>query len=353
VIHRDLKPSNLQLTGDGLLKVLDFGVARLERAERPEGETTATETGAGEVLGSPPYMAPEQVLGKGVDARTDVYAAGACLYELATGKRPHGERRGARLTEAILHEAAVAPRAANPVVSAGLEALILKCLDKDPGLRYQSAKELLVDLERLQAPATSGRLGQGAAAPLSRRWLLAAVVGALAVSVVGWMLWPASLPRIVDTRPLTAGSGTLGGTSPSLATDGTRVYYVTQREGRGALMQVAAVGGHPSELPLPAPYGARIHGYVVAESALLLTGFQTTGIPREQSYTMSGHPLWLVPVPSGTARPLADLQAQFAVPSPGGDRVLISSGERLLIASPYGSRVRELLTLPARPNWLA
>ena len=89
VIHRDLKPSNLQLTSDGMLKILDFGVAYLEpRREPTGGEATATETAAGEILGSPPYMAPEQVLGKGVDARTDLYAAGACLYELATGRLP-------------------------------------------------------------------------------------------------------------------------------------------------------------------------------------------------------------------------------------------------------------------------
>lgn len=95
VIHRDLKPSNLQLTSDGLLKILDFGVAHLERGGTAKaGEATATETG--EVLGSPPYMAPEQLLGKGVDARTDLYAAGACLYELATGKRVYGEKRGGR-----------------------------------------------------------------------------------------------------------------------------------------------------------------------------------------------------------------------------------------------------------------
>ena len=97
---RDLKPSNLQLTSDGMLKILDFGVAHLERGGAPTGgEATATETAAGEILGSPPYMAPEQLLGKPVDARTDLYAAGAYLHELATGQRPYGDKRGAQLTE--------------------------------------------------------------------------------------------------------------------------------------------------------------------------------------------------------------------------------------------------------------
>ena len=105
VVHRDLKPSNLHLTEDGLLKILDFGLARL--APRPEAahdHTTATETAAGAVVGSPPYMAPEQLLGKPPDARSDLYSAGAVLYELATGRRPFGSRSGVALTDAILHE---------------------------------------------------------------------------------------------------------------------------------------------------------------------------------------------------------------------------------------------------------
>jgi serine/threonine protein kinase len=90
VIHRDLKPSNLGLTSDGLLKILDFGLAHVMRGpEMKTVQTTATDSAVGRVVGSPPYMAPEQLLGKAVDARTDLYAAGACLYELATGKRPY------------------------------------------------------------------------------------------------------------------------------------------------------------------------------------------------------------------------------------------------------------------------
>ncbi|HSD65111.1 MAG TPA: serine/threonine-protein kinase [Vicinamibacteria bacterium] len=164
VVHRDLKPSNLRLTADGLLKILDFGVAHLERDPvSSSGEETATaEMGQ---PGSPPYMAPEQLLGKGADARTDVYAAGACLYELATGQRPHQEKHGPLLMEAILHEPPVAPRTANGSLSPGLEAVILKALDKDPALRYQTAKELLVDLERLQCAAAPDRASRPVGVP--------------------------------------------------------------------------------------------------------------------------------------------------------------------------------------------
>ena len=155
VVHRDLKPSNLHLTEDGLLKILDFGLARLAPGpEAAHGHTTATETAAGAVVGSPPYMAPEQLLGKPPDARSDLYSAGAVLYELATGRRPFGSRSGVALTDAILHEPPPPPSSLSASLSPALESVILKALDKDPELRYQSAKDLLVDLERLQLRGT-------------------------------------------------------------------------------------------------------------------------------------------------------------------------------------------------------
>jgi serine/threonine protein kinase len=141
-------------------------------------------------------MAPEQLLGKAIDARTDLYAAGACLYELATGMRPYGDKRGAQLTEAILHEAPVAPRSVNGALSLSLEAAILKALDKDPGLRYQAARELLVDLERLQAPLASASSGH--TVPFAKEggrrgpWLAAA----LGLAAIG---------RCLARRPLLAG----------------------------------------------------------------------------------------------------------------------------------------------------
>jgi Tol biopolymer transport system component len=151
VIHRDLKPSNLRLTEDGMLKILDFGVARLEqKARRAAGDATATETADGQVVGTLPYMAPEQLRGRGVDTRTDLYAAGAVLYEMATGKRLFSKPSAAELTEAILSEEPTAPRELNERISPGLEAVILKALDKDPELRHQTARDLRADLERLQ-----------------------------------------------------------------------------------------------------------------------------------------------------------------------------------------------------------
>src|SRR5581483_3615153 len=152
VIHRDLKPGNLRVTPDGWLKILDFGLAR--SAAIAAVEETATEASIGKhVEGTLRYMAPEQLLGESVDSRTDIYALGSVLYEMATGQAPFDNKLTAALVDAILHQPPRPPRQLNSSVSPRLEEIILKCLDKDAGNRYQSAKELAVDLRRL-APST-------------------------------------------------------------------------------------------------------------------------------------------------------------------------------------------------------
>jgi tetratricopeptide (TPR) repeat protein/TolB-like protein len=154
VIHRDLKPANLRLTPDGRLKILDFGLAQLTRHEQDVGLTTSLGERAG-VTGTLPYMAPEQLRGETSDTRGDIWSAGAVLYEMATGRRPFPERHLPMLIDAILNQEPEPPAALNPKISPGLEYLILKCLDKDPERRYQSVRELRVDLERLTAPISA------------------------------------------------------------------------------------------------------------------------------------------------------------------------------------------------------
>jgi serine/threonine-protein kinase len=136
------------------VKVLDFGLARVAPAI---AESQTTDTASGLVAGTPPYMSPEQLLGKEVDARTDVYAAGVVLYEMATGRQPFGETSGPQLVAKILNEPMPPPREVNPDVSPVLEQVILKATDKDRELRHQTAKELLVDLERLAAGSSAAR----------------------------------------------------------------------------------------------------------------------------------------------------------------------------------------------------
>jgi serine/threonine protein kinase/formylglycine-generating enzyme required for sulfatase activity/dienelactone hydrolase len=152
VVHRDLKPGNLRLTSDGRLKILDFGLAKLRQ---PFAETAATEDSlqSHSISGTLQYMAPEQLSGEGVDTRTDIHAAGFVLYEMATGQRPFAEVSSGQLIGALLRKAPTPPRELNHKVSAELERIIGKCVEKDPENRYQSARELAIDLRRLVAPS--------------------------------------------------------------------------------------------------------------------------------------------------------------------------------------------------------
>jgi serine/threonine-protein kinase len=177
LIHRDLKPGNLRVTPDGRLKILDFGLAQVIRPAKLEEptQTIATDT----VSGTLPYMAPEQLAGEAPDQRSDIYAAGTVLYEMATGRRPFTEKLATKLTDAILHQPAVPPRAFNANVSPELERIILKCLEKDPSHRYHSARELEVDLLRLGSGSTAISVSTPLAVRRPKALLLAAAVAIL------------------------------------------------------------------------------------------------------------------------------------------------------------------------------
>jgi hypothetical protein len=285
-------------------------------------------------------MAPEQVRGEPADARTDVYGAGAVLYELATGRRLFEGRKGAELTSAILTQAPRSPSAIVPSVSSGLEAVILKALDKDPELRYQSARELLVDLERLVRGATAPSVDGGGPATGRRRrrryFWLAAAAGVVLLAVGGWHLLPARTPRITRITRIVGGLGR----PPEVgwATDGVRVYFVGGRPGTPAtLFQVPAIGGEPAEIPLPFRE-VRVFGYVERESALLVAAEEHS----ERAQDTQGLPLWLIPVPGGAPRRLGNLVGWSAAPSPDGERIAVWQTSQLVIARRDGSEARPL-----------
>jgi dipeptidyl aminopeptidase/acylaminoacyl peptidase len=340
VVHRDLKPSNLALTPDGLLKILDFGLARVEK-ETSADDTTSLHTDPGAVAGTPAYMAPEQIRGEAADVRTDVYGAGAVLYELATGRRLFEGKKGAELTSAILTEAPPPPRAVASSVSSGLESVILKALDKDRELRYQSAGELLVDLERLArgAPAPAASSVEAAAKgghDRLVRWL-AGVAAAVLVALTLWHLRPARAARVTQVRRITGGLGR----ESRWATDGVRLYYVGTKAGRAALYQVPADGGEPAEIPLSFPV-VDLLAYVEKEAALLIGATEARVADNEAK----GLPLWLVPVPTGAPRRIGNLVGLSAALAPDGERIAVDQRSRLVVARRDGSEAREI-PLPA------
>ena len=190
VVHRDVKPENVLLTSDGRVKVLDFGIASLHEPEAlvagPGASEVSTITAAGSLLGTIGYMAPEQVRGEAADARSDVFALGCVLYEMLTGQRAFHRTTPAETLAAVLHDEPPPPTTLTPDIPAGIDRVVMRCLEKEPGERFQSAADVAFALR-----AAEGSRGHRPAArrrKLDRRLVASAILGA-AVVVAAGLTW--------------------------------------------------------------------------------------------------------------------------------------------------------------------
>jgi Tol biopolymer transport system component len=353
IVHRDLKPENVFLIADGQVKILDFGLARHAAASGPGSgatETAAAVTDPGTVLGTAGYMAPEQVRGQAVDARADVFAFGAVLYEMVAGTRAFKGDTSADTMTAILKEDPPDLAGSRPDLSPALDRIVRHCLEKNPAERFQSARDVAFALESLSESGTGPHARpatEKGAAPSKRRWIASGFAGGLVMTLAALAAWQFAAGRAQPAGPCGGGAAPLAIGKMAQVTPGEGLEIDPALSPDGKLLAYAAGTARRMRVFIRPVAGGRAIPLSDGTDAF---EFQPRWSPDgNQILYLTPDEVRVAPSLGGASRRIAGGGVSAAAWAPDGARILVIRRDALSIAPLDGGPERALGNAPQDP----